>query len=308
MTTSIGSSNLAFRSSWLGNEGGQAVEVIRGAKELGLFNVELGPHLNADPPEKLSRLFKEEMIRVAAVQSALSTGGGSSEFLEADTLADPRPAAAQKSIALTLETAKAARLLGAGKVILHPGTLRDEKLKKIHENFSDLFRKEGMTEEATVLIKKGRAIAEGSREAWLDRIIRILFDLLRAEPEITFCLENRYAFHELPDLPGLSYIFEDLKSPRLKYWHNTGWAHVQEITGLVDAGAWLDTFGGRTAGVHLHDAAGLDTHLPPGCGDVDFRGVIDALPRDAIRVIDLGIAATTEEIKLGIHELKRLGL
>ncbi|NIS46468.1 MAG: hypothetical protein GWN76_11420, partial [candidate division Zixibacteria bacterium] len=44
--------------------------------------------------------------------------------------------------------------------------------------------------------------------------------------------------------------------------------------------AWL-------IGVHLHDAIGLDDHIPPGSGEIDFAALKPFLKADTIKVIEL---------------------
>jgi sugar phosphate isomerase/epimerase len=143
--------------------------------------------------------------------------------------------------------------------------------------------------------------------AYLDRAIRTLYQLLKEEQEITFCIENRPWFHELPDLKSLAYILEDLKSPRLKYWHNTGYAYLQGKLGWAEEEAWLGKYGSLTAGAHLQDALGFETHLPPGVGEIDFKGILETLPKNALRVVDILPGTPLENVKLGVEELRKSG-
>jgi len=144
-------------------------------------------------------------------------------------------------------------------------------------------------------------------EKYLDRIIRILYRLLRDETDITFCLENGCAIYELPDLSSFGYILEDLKSCRIAYWHNAGNAHFQENLDLVDRGAWLGEFGQYASGAYLHDAVGLDSGFPPGAGEIDFKQIRSELPADALPVIRLNPSCSPDDFNLGIGELQRQG-
>ena len=98
-----------------------------------------------------------------------------------------------------------------------------------------------------------------------------------------------------------------MKSPRLKYWHNTGNAYLHEKLEWSDENAWLGEYGTWTVGVHLHDAQEFETHLPPGAGEIDFKGILELLPAKAIHVVDLHSKFTDAEVKLGINELRRIG-
>lgn len=299
--------DLAFSSTWLGRDGGRASEIVKAAQSIGLNLVELGPHLNAGSLDGMQSLFIQENLRVPALRYAFIEDGGSQALLEADALAHPRPMEAEKAYTLILKTAKSAKILGAEKIIIQLGCYQEDKLGVINEEIRELYRTAPGSRELEEKRMEALAFIAPRQEAYLDRIIRLLFNLLKTEPEVTFCIENRLEVYELPDLHSLGYIFEDLKSPRLKYWHNVGFNHVQEKLGLVTEGAWLSEFGNRTAGVHLHDAADLDIQLPPGVGEVDFKGILDAIPRDCIRVLDLDPSSSVEAFNLGIEELQRLG-
>jgi sugar phosphate isomerase/epimerase len=105
----------------------------------------------------------------------------------------------------------------------------------------------------------------------------------------------------------MEYIIEDLKSPRIAYWHHTAHSYLQESLGLVAEGAWLGELKDRTAGIHLHDARGIDGYLPPGIGEVDFKLLRESLPQEALRVLDLAPESGREAFRMGIMELRRMG-
>lgn len=303
----IRDTDLAFSSTWLGRDGGRASEVVKAAQSVGLNRVELGPHLNAGSLDRMQSLFIRENLRIPALRYAFIEDGGPEALLEADALAHPRPMEAEKAYTLILKTAMSAKILGAEKIVIQLGCYQEDKLRAINEEIRELFRTAPGSRELEEKRREASAFIAPRQEAYLDRIIRLLYNLLKTEPEITFCVENRLAVYELPDLRSLGYIFEDLKSPRLKYWHNTGFNHVQEKLGLAQEGAWLSEFGNRTAGIHLQDASDLDIQLPPGVGEVDFIGILEAIPRDCIRVLDIDPSSSIESFNLGIEELQRLG-
>ena len=299
---------LGCSASWLGDRSGKAEAVCRMARNLDLGYVKLGPCLHADPAGPASVVYARERIQVAAVQNVYAVDADVDEDPEGDLLSDPRPVQAERAFARAKKTAAAAKTLGTNRVILHLGVLHDPRL----EDFLRVLDKTGtleneVSQELRDRIRKGMELVSEVQEPWLDRAIRVLHRLLKEEPEITFCLENRLYFHQLPGFEALTYIFEDLKSPRLAYWHNTGFAQVQESLGGTEAGLWLDRYAYRLAGVHLQDACGLETHLPPGAGSVDFKGVRQALPMEVPRIMDLKPETTPEEFRIAIQELKLLG-
>ncbi|MBW2138526.1 MAG: TIM barrel protein [Deltaproteobacteria bacterium] len=87
-------------------------------------------------------------------------------------------------------------------------------------------------------------------------------------------IENRYYYYELPTLDNLRTIFEEFEGSPIGYWHDTGHAHANEVLGIIRRGELLEAYGGRLLGIHVHDARGLEDHLVPGAGEIDFRAKI----------------------------------
>ena len=100
-------------------------------------------------------------------------------------------------------------------------------------------------------------------------------------------LENRYHYHELPGLDDFKVIFDTFKGAPIGYWHDTGHAHANEALGLIPRGSLLQSYSGQLIGIHLHDAVGLDDHIPPGSGEIDFKALKPFLKTDTIKVIEL---------------------
>jgi sugar phosphate isomerase/epimerase len=90
------------------------------------------------------------------------------------------------------------------------------------------------------------------------------------------------------------------------YWHDTGHAHAQEQLGIVSQAALLEAHGQCLAGLHLHDANGLDDHLAPGLGQVEFgclKGLAD--PQRPL-VIELAPGTAQKDVSRAVafaHEL-----
>jgi hypothetical protein len=308
MAVRIPQRGLAFSSLWLGSEGGYGQTLLGAARALDLHHVKIGPELNAESPVDLAMLFKEEKIKVVAMQTAFTSQGGKSEYLHGDTLCDAREAEVEISFNMVRQTAWAAKKLGTKKVVIRLGKVKDDRLDEIQALCEKGYKKDGLTKEIKDLVKEGQAIVEKHREAYTDRLIRTLHALLQVETDAIFCIENGYAIGDLPDLTALTYILEDLKAPKLGFWHNAGNAQVQECLGLVEKGAWIGEHAEVTQGTNLSDASGIDRHLPPGAGAIDYKLLLEELPNEAAKVLDLKPESSLEEYRMGIQELRDKGV
>lgn len=308
MAVRIPQRGLAFSSLWLGSQGGYGQTVLGAARALDLHHVKLGPELNGESPVDLAPLFKEEKIKVVALQCAFTSQGGKNEYLNGDTLSDAREAEVEVSFNLARQTAWAAKKLGTKNVAIRLGRVKDDRLDEIQASIEKKYTSDTLSVEIKDLVKEGQAIMEKHREAYVDRTIRTLHALLQVETDAIFCIENGYAIADLPDITSLKYILEDLKTPKLAFWHNAGNAHFQECLGLVEKGAWIGEHAEVTAGTNLSDASGMIRHLPPGGGAIDFKHLLEELPKEAAKVLDLKPESSLEEYRMGIQELRDLGV
>ncbi|MHC4944166.1 MAG: hypothetical protein ACYTG7_14220 [Planctomycetota bacterium] len=307
MTIRVESHESGFSSSWLGERAGQAEAIRNAAQDLGLYQVKIGPAWGLDVPHRLAQYLKSNKIKILAVQNVVSPLSGPGEERFGEGLADPRKEVRQKAFQIARDTARTARELGVDKVILRLGSMNVDRLKEIDEAVQKCYSEQGLTSEVRGLLAEGQILYMKNLEPYLDRIVRILHALHKTEPELTFCIETGCRIHELPDLQGLGYIFEDLKSQRIAYWHHTFHGFYQESLGMVSEGAWLGEFSDRTAGIHLHDANGIQGFLPPGIGEVNFRLLRSSLPSTAARVVDLLPSCSADAFRMGLLELRRVG-
>ncbi|MGD9012866.1 MAG: TIM barrel protein, partial [Desulfobacterales bacterium] len=100
-------------------------------------------------------------------------------------------------------------------------------------------------------------------------------------------LENRYHYHELPGFDDFEIIFDKFRGAPIGYWHDTGHAHANEALGLIPKNALLKNYAEPLIGVHLHDAVGLDDHLPPGTGEIDFTALKPFLKAETAKVMEI---------------------
>ena len=68
----------------------------------------------------------------------------------------------------------------------------------------------------------------------------------------------------------------------------------------------LEAYSSKAAGVHLHDAKGLDDHLPPGEGEIDLQNILSFFNASQIKVIEVNYKASRERLEKGIEYTKQL--
>lgn len=213
-----------------------------------------------------------------------------------------------KGVDVVKRTIEQAITLCSTLVVIHPGrVVGDHSMDK---QLRDFFRKgekgSGSYEALRVQLIKDR-LERG--KAHLESLHKSVADLVDFSKDsgIVLGLENRLHYYEMP-------IFEELQSILSAFSQNwVGWqfdiGHLQihAVLGLTDFDQWLTHFGNRIMGVHLHDVKGIDDHLSPGCGDVDFSKIAKFLPEFAYRTLEVDSKLTKEEIRSGMETLVATG-
>ena len=72
---------------------------------------------------------------------------------------------------------------------------------------------------------------------------------------------------------------------------------------LFSAVDLLKRYSSNLVGCHLHDASGLDDHLPPGRGEIDFPALATFLPPGLPQVIELKPKTPPEAARDGATHL-----
>jgi sugar phosphate isomerase/epimerase len=149
------------------------------------------------------------------------------------------------------------------------------------------------------------------RDAAVDRLCRELFDLIKAFPDIDFCVTQNRSLRAVLDLPALRDVVEDLGHRRLFYWHDAAiCTRRQQVLGEPQ-GEWLEAFGARCRGISLGDASADGLYQPPGSGGVDGGLLASYVPRTGSPlpvVLELDVAVPPAELPGMRSWLQRFGL
>ncbi len=165
-------------------------------------------------------------------------------------------------------------------------------------------------DEALAFLDEQRRIRTENRQANLDAVFFGL-DRLNAEAErreVLLGIENRLHFHEIPDLEEVGMILEQFRGGRLGYWHDVGHARVQEHLGIVQQRDLPQAYAEEMIGVHLHDVKGLEDHLAPGEGEVDFGELAPFVQPSHVKILEVRPTVTREALLQGIELLTSLGM
>jgi sugar phosphate isomerase/epimerase len=166
---------------------------------------------------------------------------------------------------------------------------------------------------ATVKYDKLCAEASQARETRKGRFVENVYDTLRKilpEAEklgLKLGCENRQALEEIPIESDFQFLFRELGSPNLVYWHDCGHAQIKQNLGFIHHALHLESLAARLAGFHVHDVIfPAGDHVAPGAGTVDFASLKPFVKPEHIKVFELSPALPVEAVKSGIAHVKAI--
>ena len=232
---------------------------------------------------------------------AADSNGSGDLFL----LSSPDREERQRAVTLTTRSIEHASELGAAAVVLHCGYVEmSHEVEEMHR----LFRANQISSvEAKAFI--GRKLVERDRlkPPYLESLEASLEELapVAERAGVVLGLENRFRYYQLPNFEDFETLLARFEGGPVGYWHDTGHAHADEVLGILEPQSLLETYSDKLVGIHIHDAVGLDDHLAPGEGDIDFDRILGYLQPDTLRVLELKPGTSDETVFRAVRFLRR---
>ncbi len=192
---------------------------------------------------------------------------------------------------------------GCGTVVVRGSKVEDPKFLRRAEALEARWHRDGLDSDLRAEIACFvRKVQKGSQRQ-IEHFCRSLFQLAREFPNARFAVEPGREIDDLLGFEAMGWVLDDLESVGIRYWHDVGRIHITEQLGLPPQGAWLDTYGGRMAGIHLQDAADEQAEMPIGLGEVDFQLLRYYVPKDAEKVLEISPEHGRAEILASVQYL-----
>ncbi len=218
---------------------------------------------------------------------------------------DERARHRELAVKHTLKTFELAQRVKAPLVVLHLGSIEmkdytDKLCKMLERVGKDSPKYEKLCADAA----KAR---DAKKEKFFERMKETLRKILpEAEKRgLKLGCENRQALEELPIESDFQFMFRELASPNLCYWHDCGHAQIKENLGFIHHVLHLESLRERLAGFHVHDVQfPARDHAAPGTGVVDFAALKPSVKPGHIKVFELSPSLPVEAVKCGIAHVK----
>lgn len=287
--------------------------MISEIKELGFESVEINYQVTAEQLSQISQMQKKGEIKVASLHNIvpLPEGADPNTAHRLYPFTSPNPEVRKKGVFLARQTIDQAARLGAEAIVLHLGESWEAPLVEMEKSYVNSRLKSHQNKERIEEIRhkliQSRKIysAEG-----LERIIECLRQLVPfAETKrVSLGFENRYWYTQFPTSEELGILLQEFKSGLVGMWFDVGHAATQEYLGFQRKNELLEKFAGRMIGVHLMDCIRNSDHLAPGQGQYDFAQLSKYLKPDTIKVLELALYVTPEDVQAGVACLNKHGI
>jgi sugar phosphate isomerase/epimerase len=299
---------LGISTCWWSGRSLTGHEIMDHVTRLGIEGVELEYRLSASVLDQMRSRLKAPPA-VLSIHNFFPNPGepagrsGSGDYF---LLSSPDPEERAQATKYTLLTMVHASELGAKAVVLHLGHV---EMADPQARFFELYRAGQVNEPfGRRFLSDQTRIRQVRRGKYFDAVLRSL-EVLNREAErlnVTLGIENRCHFHEIPDPDEVGLILDMFRGGRVSYWHDVGHAAIQEALGICNHRELLTAYSDRLAGIHLHDVRGLEDHLAPGKGMVDFAPIMDTIPAHAIKILELHPKVTEGDLLAGLSMLNSL--
>jgi sugar phosphate isomerase/epimerase len=300
---------LGISTAWWYNKVDRADSIVDDVLELGLDGVELEYRLTLNmyrelKPRLTTTLPVFSIHNFFPLPEGLDQGSGDL-FLLSST--DPEERA--RAVKHTIQTIQHAHDLGAQAVVLHLGRV---DMPNPGERFAKLYNS-GKEQGNAMLafIDEQRGIRQAIHKKNMDAVLLSLEELNKEaeKKQVSLGIENRYHFHEIPNFEEIGLILERFQGGRIGYWHDVGHARAQENLGIIPHNALLQAYSDQIIGIHLHDVRGLDDHLAPGQGEIDYEEIKPYFSPSVPIILELNASRVNrKELLEGIQMIRSIGM
>ena len=304
---------LSLSTSWNAIKHKEGQSLIVEIRELGFESVEINYQVTAEQLSQVSQMQKKGEIEVSSLHNIvpLPEGADPNTAHRLYPFTSPNSEVRKKAVTLAKQTIDQAVELGAGAIVLHLGESWEAPLVEVEKSYVNTKLKSHQSRERIEEIRQKliQSRQAGSEEG-VERIVECLRQLVPyAETKgVKLGFENRYWHTQFPTSEEFGILLQEFKPDRVGMWFDVGHAATQEYLGFQRKNELLEKFADRMIGVHLMDCIRNSDHLAPGKGHYDFANLSKYLKPNTIKVLELALYVTPEDIKAGVAWLHKQGI
>ncbi|MHB9091339.1 MAG: sugar phosphate isomerase/epimerase family protein, partial [Chloroflexota bacterium] len=244
--------NASLSTVWSIGRHASLTEFVREAHALGFPAVELNYEVTTNSLPEVRRLQATGELVVSSVHDPCPAPG--LDYLRHTPQISALDEAERRAgVEQALNTLAFAADLGARAVVIHPGRVDVDRAleRRVHELWPQRRSAPAAYTEALGALRTARAAAAPANLEATRHSLHSLAERAR-DLGLRIGLENRFHYFQIPLAAELGWLLDNLDPGVIGYWHDTGHAVVLENLGLARQWDWLERYGSRLVGIHLH--------------------------------------------------------
>jgi sugar phosphate isomerase/epimerase len=293
---------IGLSTSWNG-PGSSAERLLDEHRSLGFRRLEAYQHFNPDGLRALADEARRRDVEIGSLHAPCPVAAP-----VGDGLASTHPDERQRSVDAHKRTIDAAVAYGARAIVVHLGNTG--VMSRQRALFDTIARSGRLSGEHLQL----RDAAWQEREAGKGPHLAAALQSIRSLGEhaqgtgVKVGVECRDGYFEIPSLDEYADVFGACDGLPVGYWHDAGHGAKLEYLGFVAHEDYLQRWGERIVGMHIHDTLDGRDHQAPGQGTTDFGMLARYLKADTIRTLEMHRIVTAAQITQALDILEPLGV
>jgi sugar phosphate isomerase/epimerase len=223
-----------------------------------------------------------------------------------DWLASTHASERTRSVDAHRRTIDAAATFGAKAIVVHLGN--SGAISRQSALFDTVARYGRLSTEHTTLRDSAWAEREATKGPHLEAALTSIRELGEHAQAtgVRLGVECRDGYHEIPSLDEFADVFAATEGLPVGYWHDAGHGAKLDYLGFLSHEEFLQRYGDRLVGMHIHDTRNGRDHLAPGMGSTQFDMLASYLRPDTIRTLELNRVVQPAEISRALDLLEPL--
>ncbi len=291
---------LGVSTSWLGDSPKAGEEILQHLKDLDIDGVEINYRTSEEAFLTIKKNIKNIGLKVFSLHNFVPVPPEVSFFKASGdifNLASQDAYERELAIKYCCKTIEHASDMDGATVVIHCGKIDMDPewhiIKSLDEHAILDFLKQKLEERNSLRFSYMDAL-----KLSLDKVLNFALKY-----QIKIAAENRYSYHELPQLEDFKILFDEFDGAPIVYWHDVGHDYVNANLNIIKQNEMLSNFNKQLSGFHIHDVLGLEDHLPIGKGEINFYELLP-LTTSMPYIIELKPGTPTTEVSSSIEKLK----
>ena len=277
--------------------------VLDEARALGFRRIEAYAHYTPDGLTALAQRAREREMHIGSLHGPCPAPSP----MIGDWLASTNPNERQRSVDAHKGTIDAAVAFGAKAIVIHLGnTGVATRQPALFSTIASYGRGSAQHTELRERAWAEREAAKGPALAAALESIRALGEHAQGSG-VRLGVEIRDGYHEIPALDEFADVLQACDGLPVGYWHDAGHGAKQQYLGFFEHEAYLERYGSRLVGMHIHDTRDGRDHMAPGLGDTDFAMLARYLSDPSVmRTLELHRTQQARDISAALDVLEPL--